>query len=947
MNTSFNYRSVATKEANQTVSFERIAEIANSAEHGAKIREIWKAIQRAEKKEKISALKNTLGWFIPSGQCSFGHSDDALHSYTGIVTLDFDGPKNNPEIARKTKEMAEKVVKSVISARKNGLFQCVYAISISPSMCGFKVFILTDNENKKRHHHAAEIAAQYFEDECKKANIIADDIFKLDKCSKALSMVHYVPASMDLFQECAALNVPEPQSTADKRRAESQILKAFEPPTYQETAEVPQAYMNAHQRLLLNQHGKKISGYADYLRYLIAYIALFGKQLGPKLAWQILSQSDDFNASKFRRVYEQKIKSVNTLKTSGDWLIRTAEKYKTSKFNIPKGMFLSDFLKANNMLNVQSLVNKAIVCPTGIGKTWAIAELAKQEKILFIAPTRALAAQAAADAKGVVWFAGNKSKETIADALNAKFVASTYHSLPDLILSAGEITERLLVIDEVHNIAAAAAPDFMQKTIETLLPCVNLFQKIITLTATPCKNPIEDARNLDVLQFDTPKNKIKANAIKVTSNASLIDAACAIAKESHANGETVIIYLKNKSKKLRKAQAILQNAKIPITILNADTKESEDFDLLINDGKLKNRCVIATSVIKEGVSIRNVEKVRYILIGGCGLIEFKQLIARVRGDAEITADILYKKTGNEPAPINDGNYLAFLRNITNDAIAKLNAATTCSSDANILKNIAPLCTYYCQKTNKWAINETLLYYSAFQKESVFYSSNIFALAEKTKELANWTFSEFTDEPDTHKKEIEKEVQELTEKDQSDYENGLTQCVSDKALMRLRFKGGGFALAARVVGLLSALLGGATYIAREIALALLKDAGNISKAKNLGRQIRLWQAMWIGLETAAKDAIIEITKMEGTILLPDAVRQCQEIFSARLKIDLDDRQAKKILKAVFDFDYLHGGQRQSVRLTCAWRKLERFKLEIMECADSELQFERELANLLRA
>lgn len=946
MKTSYQRGSVSSKAKNDIVSLSDIAAIANSAEHGTKIQQIWNAIQSAEKKEKISALKNALGWFIPAGQCDFGHADETLHDYTGIVTLDFDGPKENPEIARKTKEIAEKIVKNVISAKENGSFSAIIAIAISPSLCGFKVFVATDNENKTNHYKAAETAANYFFDECKNQNITIDKSIQLDKCSKALSMVHYIPARMWTFDAANPLHV---QNTTTPKTAKGDTkntqIKTFAPPTYQELSEIPQPYLNAHKRLITAAHGKTIEGYSEYLRYLIAYTSLFGKTVGPKLAWQLLSQSEHFNASKFRRVYEQKINSIKTIKTSGEWILRLSEKYKTTKYQIPQNMFLADFLKANNMLNIETLANKSIVCPTGSGKTWAIAELAKSAKIVFVAPTRALAAQAAADANGIVWYGGNKGVDILADALMNNFIATTYHSLPDLISQNSEITERILVIDEVHNIAAAAAPDYMQNTIEKLISCVNFFQNIITLTATPCKNPIEDARNLDILEFEKAKNKITANAIKVTGKASLTETACAIAVDAIRNGETVIIYLKNKAKKLRKAKAFLAKHKIPVTILNADTKESEDFSLLVNDGKIKNKCVIATSVIKEGVSIRNVEKVRYVLVGGCGLIEFKQLIARVRGNAQITADILYKKTSENGVNF-AGEQLALIRNITTDAIAKLNAATTCASDAQALRNIAPMCAYYDQKTNSWKINETLLYYSAFQKESIFYSSNVFALAEKTKDLADWNFSEINTEKcsDDDTEQIEKE---LEEKEKSEYTEGLRMCVSERAIIRMRFKGGGFALAARIVSVLSAILGGATYVAREIALSLLKDAGNVAKAKNLGKQIRLWQAMWCGLETAAKDVIMQIAGLEGTQSLPETIRFCQEIFSARLKIELDDAKAKKLLKAIFDIEYLHGGKRQTVRLTGAWRKLEQFKLEIMECADAELQFERELANLLRA
>lgn len=934
--------SVRSKAQNSQSSFEEIAKICDSPEHAAKIERIWNLIQKNAGKKNIAEAKDALGWIITTGFCAAGHADETLENYTGVVCIDIDGDKETPEKATKSRLAFETLFKNIMEAQKKGRFQAVVAIGISPSRCGLKAFVQTDATRKQNHHAAAACALAWFKKEMEAAGVKLPEGAQYDNCTKTLSQPHYLPATLTVFANTESVNVRSVNENQNGTKKEG-IFRAYEPPAIQD-AKADQRAVRAHKRLIEANAGAWISGYSNYLRFLAAYIGLFGKEIGPALAVELLNQSQAFQKSEFRKKMSAKVKSLSVLKTAGTWLLDYAEKVKQPAVQLPKGTYLADLLEKNNWLNAEFFANRAIVCPTGTGKTWAIIKLSQKTPVVFCAPTRALAAQAAKDAGGIVWYGGNKDKQTLADALANNFIATTYHSLPDLLMNGqGMIEKRLLIIDEAHNLAVSASEGYMLPVVEKLIACTDFFDNIATLTATPVSHWLNKKRYMDTIEFATEQKRIKARAIQVHNDATLTEVAAAVAQKAVKNSEQVIIYLNDKGRRLLKMQALLNEYGINFATLNADEKDSEDYAALIELGKLNAPVVVATSVIKEGVSVRGCNKIRYICVGGCGDVEVQQLCARARDAEHIALDVIYRKdNGNEKTFENE----AVLRKITSmtaNAVRELNQITVCAADGQILSAVAPKNIKFNQETQRWEENNVVAYNIAYNQACAYYRGNIKALAKATEEWAEWQFEKWNESVlKTTNENVATKIDEVNRH----YAEGLQECITPKAVERLRRKGGGWALAARVVNTLAQQLSGAVEIGRKIALDLLADCRNAAKAKHLATQIMVWQAIWCSSDTPLRNTLIFICeKWRGVHDLQKACEGIMAIAKNNLGLTLDEKAAKKLIKALFDVEYLHGGERRSVRLTMASLKLGAYYAEITASADKRILEERDILRWL--
>lgn len=931
--------SVRTKAQNTNTTFEKVAEICASAEHAAKIERIWNLIQKKAGKKNIAEAKDALGWIIPTGFCATGHADETLENYTGIVCIDIDGNKETPEKAVESRRAFEMLERAIIEAQKKGHFQHVIAVGISPSRCGFKAFVQTDAECKQKHYAAAAAAMAWFKKEMENAGIKLPEDAQYDNCTKTLSQPHYLPASMTVFSATGCVHVKNVNESQNGTKKEG-ILRAYEPPSIQDISKADPKAVRAHKRLIAANAGASISGYSNYLRFLAAYIALFGKEIGPALAVELLSQSPAFQKSDFRKKIQTKIKSLNVLKTAGTWLLDYAEKFKQPAIQLPKGIYLADLLEKNNWLNAEFFANRAIVCPTGAGKTWAIIKLSQKTPVVFCAPTRALAAQAAKDAGGIVWYGGNKDKQTLADALANNFIATTYHSLPDLLMNGqGLVEKRLLIIDEAHNLAVSASEGYMLPVVEKLIACTDFFDNITTLTATPVSHWLNKKRYMDTIEFTTEQKRIKAAAIQVQNDATLTEVAAAIAQKAVKNEEQVIVYLNDKGRRLLKMQALLDEYGINFATLNADEKDSEDYAALVELGKLNAPVVVATSVIKEGVSVRGCNKIRYICVGGCGEVEVQQLCARARGAEHIALDVIYRKDNGNEKTFDNEAVLRKITSMTANAVRELNQITVCAADGQILSAVAPKNIKFNQETQRWEENNVVAYNIAYNQACAYYRGNIKALANATKEWADWVFEKWNE--NVLKTTNENVIQKIDEIGQH-YAEGLQECITPKAVERLRRKGGGWALAARVVNTLAQQLSGAVEIGRKIALDLLADCRNAAKAKHLATQIMVWQAIWCSAETPLRNTMLYICeKWKGVHDLQKVCESIMAIAKSNLGLTMDEKQCKKLIKALFDVEYLHGGKRQTVRLTMASIKLGVYYSEIVAAADKRLLEEKDI------
>lgn len=947
---TYSTASVKAKAPNAAITLKELAELSNAPAHVCRVQQIRRAVADGADKALISALKDALGYFIPTGFCKVGHNDADLTNYTGLVCLDIDGDKSTPERARQSQVAFWNYAMRFAHARGRNAYASVIAFAISPTGCGLKVIVQTTNTNPRAHKHAAQCAREWFERESAEQGLELPAGATFDSCAGALTQPHFLPSGLRVYDNATPLQLPDAPA-----RAHKEASKATPAHTHKEAARVritehdlnsaPPALLNAHRALVAAGAGKKIESYANYLAWLAAYVGAFGKRLGGALALELLQQSEAFNRSNFAQNFAKKIATLDVVRATGARIIKAANALNADEVHAMRdGEFASAALKRLGV-DAGALAGRALVCPTGAGKTFAVRELAQSDAagVVFVAPTRMLAKQAAG-AGGVVWFCGTKTDDTLADALSCKFIATTYHSLPSLLQRAGDlITSRLLVIDEAHNLAAAASADFMHKAISNLCDAALQFKRRCTLTATPYPTSAPAFAALRPLRLTRSQKKATARALQV-EGVTLTEAAADLAADAIAAGRLAVIYMNDKGAKLLALRAHLEARGVQFVCVNADERESEAFTQIVVNSKAPAPCIVATSVIREGVSLHDVERVHYICAGGVGAIEFEQLIARARG-ARVWVDVLHKSDGGAEASFERERITATLHATAASAVNDLNKATQSISDVEALRVVAPPAARYNYDAGAWVCDALLLDNSAYMQEQRYYSANPRALAAATQHVAQWAFEAFDASP--RDAEDVRAVIEAQKKARAEQVlEAFKLCDTPAGVRKMKRRGGGFALAARMVATVAAAVGGWCNVARAMCESLLSDAGNAAKAATLARQVRVWSVVWAGAQTPARALLERVAALTGTHDYSRAIAFAQSAALELCGLQISEEQAHKLLRAVHDVDHVRGGKRRLIRLTPAGGKLTRWRVEIEAAARQRWAQSGEEADVLR-
>lgn len=920
---------------NTAITLDELAVLSNEPARVKRTQALRRAIAEGADKKHVNVIKDSLGYFIPTGFCPRGHRDADLQGYTGLVCLDIDGDKSTPQRARASQQAFDTYAIRFARARGRNAFEYVAAFAISPTGCGLKVIVQTNNTNPRDHRRAAHAARAWFEAEAAALGLALPEGAGFDDCAGTLSQPHYLPAGLRVWPGAPALDISQVQAIAPARAAGAPGALFFAPRaleiTEHDLTTAPARILNAHRALVDARAGEKVAGYTRYLAWVAAYVGAFGKRLGGALALELLQQSEAFNRSNFAQSFAKKIASLDVVRARGGRIVAEADALQRGEAHtLQAGEFVSDALKRLGLFSADALAGRALVCPTGAGKTYAIRALADADAagVVFVAPTRILARQAAGPS-GVVWFGGTKDADNFADALACKFIATTYHSLPSLLERAGDlITSRLLVIDEAHNLAAAAAADFMHKPILRLCEAALHFARRCTLTATPYPTSAAAFADLRPLVLERAQKKATARALKV-EGVALTEAAAHIAAEAVAAGRLVVIYLNDKGSKLLTLRAHLDALGVEYVCVNADEREGEAFTQIVVEGKAPARCIVATSIIREGVSLNGVEQVHYITVGGLGAIEFEQLIARARG-ARVWVDLLHVSDGGASAPFQRAHHTAAIHATAAAIVGELNHATQTISDAEALRAIAPPCARFDQAAGVWVCDALLLDNSAYSEEQRYYSANPQALAKATAHLAGWAFEGMKLKPQ-NADNVRGVVSCAKTTRANQVREGLKRCDTPAGLRRVKRRGGGFALAARMVAIVAATVGGWCNIAREMCEALLSDAGNAAKAATLARQVRTWAVVWCGEQTPTRALLEHLATFAGTFDYTDVIARVQAAARNLVGLHLDEKQAYRLLRALHDVEHVKGGARRMIKLTPAGGKLQAWRTHIEHAA----------------
>lgn len=246
-----------------------------------------------------------------------------------------------------------------------------------------------------------------------------------------------------------------------------------------------------------------------------------------------------------------------------------------------------------------------LVSETGTGKSTAfINEFTKHRpdgRLLFVVPLTAIADQLNGD--GVIVLTGaSNTFQKVFDATASPIVVATHEQATNLLRMCNTFTH--LVRDEIHS-------DITGSSFKSTIADFNYERKNhklieIGLTGTPSNVLKEKGLDFYMVKIDTGRSPTQI--LQRTDNRDSLKIIIQLKKEVKGK---LFIRVNNKDNILEAEKILLTYGYTPCQIVILDgskqRKKSDDFKKLVNEGRFRDevRIVIATSVIDEGVSIRN------------------------------------------------------------------------------------------------------------------------------------------------------------------------------------------------------------------------------------------------------------------------------------------------------------------------------------------------------
>ena len=291
-----------------------------------------------------------------------------------------------------------------------------------------------------------------------------------------------------------------------------------------------------------------------------------------------------------------------------------------------EGEYLTDILKRYGIpITPEGICGRQWNVPTGTGKTYLAAQVAKVAKVVLCVPYTPLA-EAIADKYGAALWIGKKKSD---DIQAAQFIVCNYRSFRNLfnVISPGSYH---LFIDEIHNTAA----DYLCGNLSYIAERAELFASVTTLTGTPfaqfCK-----AFQLPQVNVTVPR---KAKRFYIYDCKEVRKAAAVLFKKSVAAGRIPVLILNdtNDSGKLGALKCLLQDM-TGIATLNSYTKDSAQFQAIVQTRRLHSGTegIITTSVLKEGNDIDDAAAFDFIVIGNHHVNDLEQFANRSRNGTDI------------------------------------------------------------------------------------------------------------------------------------------------------------------------------------------------------------------------------------------------------------------------------------------------------------------------
>ena len=308
--------------------------------------------------------------------------------------------------------------------------------------------------------------------------------------------------------------------------------------------------------------------------------------------------------------------------------VLTPEKIR-SRYNITQEYFLENGHYINE-LDIPDRDNQVIWGNTGQGKTTWICEHTKGKRLILV-PIIPLLMNIDNDYNASVFYRDKKNVQE-----GDELIVCTYSSFPNLLKQMKKwetckISDYALYIDEEHNNAVSSNPEFRGFELNFIIDNMNLFKsrRLLTGTKFPVLHPAFN-------DFEIVRVNWKQTPVKSCTPVKYTNILYAIEQNLSKKGKN-LIYLQNK-KEEGQMGALMDYLvmkgwnKSKIWCINADEKNSENFNKLMRNQAVDDdvQIVICTSVIVEGVNIKNDDFKTVHFMTAESAINMEQMVNRLR-----------------------------------------------------------------------------------------------------------------------------------------------------------------------------------------------------------------------------------------------------------------------------------------------------------------------------
>ena len=284
--------------------------------------------------------------------------------------------------------------------------------------------------------------------------------------------------------------------------------------------------------------------------------------------------------------------------------------------------------------NLETIINimqspglNLMIAPTGAGKTESIylasRELVKRDsncKVIIAVPIVAIAKQMANSKKDIYEFTGSISLNH-----KASIIFCTYEKVAkawELLKNQG-YKNFYLIIDECHNLTYQQR--FREKAIHSLFSFMgqSFFKSILLMTATP--DALAILKIDKIIYFEGKCHRPSMDDIEIV----VTNDAIGYLKSMDLINRTILVRLNN----VASIENIIASNPLWVPITSKD-KESKFYKELVKSGELHKGSILATSVIQEGVSIKDYEDLEMIFVIDSNVTfdDMEQFFARARRD---------------------------------------------------------------------------------------------------------------------------------------------------------------------------------------------------------------------------------------------------------------------------------------------------------------------------